>query len=57
MDKSEKLWSRIYEVHKQIGELKESIHELLEKIADLEKQEEELKNEYAAAVMQVTAKE
>lgn len=57
MDKSEKLWNRIYEVHKQIFELKESVHEVLEKIATLEAQEEELKNEYAAVVMQFKSEE
>lgn len=57
MDKSEKLWNRIYEVHKQICELKESVHEVLEKIATLEAQEEKLKNEYAAVVMQFKSEE
>ncbi len=56
MDKSDKLWDELCKTHDQINELEVNVHDLLEQIINLKKQEEELKNQYAEAVLQIVAK-
>lgn len=53
MDKSEKIWSRLEAVQKEEDEIRQSIYELLERLDTLRRKEEELKNEYAAEVLQI----
>ncbi len=53
MDKSEKIWSKLEAVQKEQDDIRQSIYELLERLDTLQRKEEELKNEYAAEVLQI----
>lgn len=53
MDKSEKIWSKLEVVQKEQDDIRQSIYELLERLDTLQRKEEELKNEYAAEVLQI----
>lgn len=53
MDKSEKIWSKLEAVQKEEDDIRQSIYELLERLDTLQRKEEELKNEYAAEVLQI----